>query len=296
MVRISKDLRAFLDKKVVEYNRPAFIVNDPVSIPHEYTRRQDIEIAGFFAAIFAWGNRTTIIRKTRELMQLMDGAPYEFVLHHTDDDLKRLLGFRHRTFNATDLLYFMAFFRHHYRQYASLEDAFLRPWEKAGDMAISIASPAGVAGGFAGAGVTRAQAEGWRAERALSAFYDYFFSLDGALAGGPPVLVPPRTRKHIASPEKHSSCKRINMYLRWMVRRDNNGVDFGIWRRIPMAQLICPLDLHVARVAKKLGLLNRKLSDWQAATELTEQLLLLDPADPVKYDFALFGLGVMEKF
>lgn len=319
--KVSPDLRAFLDKKVAEFNRPAFIVADPVSIPHEYTRQQDIEIAGFFAAVFAWGNRTTIIKKTQELMQLMDRAPYEFVLHHTDNDLKKLLGFRHRTFNATDLLYFVAFFQHHYRQYASLEDAFLRPWEVAGAPAGAGAATAGVttaarvvaatagvaAAGAAGAGAIAAAAgvttaarvaakDGWQAERALSAFYHYFFSLDGALAGGQPVLVPPRTRKHIASPEKHSSCKRINMFLRWMVRKDHNGVDFGLWRRIPMAQLICPLDLHVARVAKKLGLLNRKLSTWQAALELTEQLLLLDPADPVKYDFALFGLGVMEKF
>ena len=281
-VKVSSDLRIFLDKKVAEFNKPAFIVNDPVSIPHEYSQLQDIEIAGFFAAIFAWGNRTTIIKKTQELMQLMDRSPYQFVLHHTDNDLKRLLGFKHRTFNATDLLYFVAFFQHHYRQYGSLEDAFLRPWEKAGDTAGRVAFSCGAASGPGEAGK-----DGWQAERALSAFYHYFFSLDET---------PPRTRKHIASPEKHSSCKRINMFLRWMVRRDQNGVDFGIWRRIPMAALVCPLDLHVARVAKKLGLLHRKLSDWQAAQELTGQLLLLDPADPVKYDFALFGLGVMEKF
>lgn len=288
--QVSSELRAFLDKKVAEFNRPAFIVHDPVSVPHEYTRLQDIEIAGFFAAIFAWGNRTTIIKKTRELMQLMDGAPYAFVLGHAESDLKRLLDFRHRTFNATDLLYFIAFFRHHYSHYDSLEDAFLRPWEVGGR---------GTAGGARGAAAGK---DGWRAERALSAFYHYFFSADETfapdpvVAGGPAVLVPPRTRKHIASPERHSSCKRINMFLRWMVRKDSNGVDFGFWRRIPMAGLICPLDLHVTRVAKKLGLLNRKLSDWQAALELTDQLLLLDPADPVKYDFALFGLGVVEKF
>lgn len=259
--KVSTDLRVFLNKKVEEYNRPAFILNDPISIPHQYHQLQDIEIAGFFTAIFSWGNRTTIIKKTQELMRLMDGAPYQFVLEHTDSDLKRLLDFRHRTFNATDLLYFIEFFRHHYSHSDTLEDAFLRPWEGKG--------------------------EGWQAERALAAFYHYFFSLDET---------PPRTRKHIASPEKHSSCKRINMFLRWMVRADDRGVDFGLWRRIPMAQLICPLDLHVARVAKKFGLLHRKLSDWQAAVELTEQLSLLDPADPTKYDFALFGLGVMEKF
>jgi uncharacterized protein (TIGR02757 family) len=257
------DLRAFLDKKVAEYNRPSFITDDPIRVPHEYILKQDIEIAAFFTAIFSWGNRTTIIRKSEELMQLMDRSPYQFVLHHTDTDLKKLLGFKHRTFNPTDLLYFIAFFHHHYTHYDSLEDAFLRPWEE------------------------RSPANGWEAERALSAFYHYFFSLDEA---------PPRTRKHIASPEKNSSCKRINMFLRWMVRKDNNGVDFGLWQRIGPEKLICPLDLHVARVAKKFKLLTRPSSDWLAAIELTENLLALDPADPTKYDFALFGLGAIEKF
>lgn len=300
--KIPADLQAFLDKKVVEYNRPSFIIDDPVSIPHRFSRRQDIEIAGFFTAIFSWGNRTTIIKKTKELMRLMDNAPFDFVLQHQETDLKRMLDFRHRTFNATDLLYFIAFLRHHYSHYDSLEDAFLRPWETAGD------------GSDPRSGTVAA--DGWQAERALSAFYHYFFSLDRPFAedqeekigprrkpandwpsaGRSPILVPPRTRKHIASPEKHSSCKRINMFLRWMVRNDGNGVDFGLWRRIPMAQLICPLDLHVARVAKKLGVLHRKQSDWTAALELTQQLALLDPDDPTKYDFALFGLGVMEKF
>ena len=259
-----RDLRTFLDKKVAEYNQPSFIANDPVSIPHQYSKRQDIEIAGFFTAIFSWGNRTTIIRKAQELMELMHREPHQFILQHTDNDLKRLLDFRHRTFNATDLLYFIAFFRHHYSHHDSLEDAFLRPWEE------------------------RAPGrEGWDAERALSAFYHYFFSLDET---------PPRTRKHIASPEKNSSCKRINMFLRWMVRQDANGVDFGLWRRIPPRRLICPLDLHVARVAKRFGLLTRVPTDWPAAVELTGRLLTLDANDPVKYDFALFGLGVMEKF
>ena len=252
-----QELRTFLDRKAAEYNRPSFITDDPVSIPHRFTQKQDIEIAGFFAAIFSWGNRKTIIRKSQELMQLMDQAPWQFVRQHTDNDLKRLLDFKHRTFNATDLLYFIAFFQHHYARYDSLEDAFLLP-----------TAP-------------------YEAAPALSAFQHYFFSLED---------VPPRTHKHIASPEKNSSCKRINMFLRWMVRKDDQGVDFGLWSRIPASRLICPLDVHVARVAKRFGLLTRERSDWQAAVELTENLSLLDKEDPAKYDFALFGLGVMENF
>jgi len=252
------ELQAFLDKKVAEYNRPAFIADDPISIPHAFTRRQDIEIAGFFAAIFAWGNRRTIIQKSRQLMELMDLAPYQFVTQHAESDLRRLLGFKHRTFNDTDLLYFVSFLRHHYGRHESLEEAFLLR-----------------------------RADEWTAEDALSDFYHYFFSLDD---------VPPRTRKHIATPARRSGCKRINMFLRWMVRRDDNGVDFGIWRKIPVSRLVCPVDLHVARVANRFGLLDKAGSDWSSALQLTKQLLNFDRNDPVKYDFALFGLGVMEKF
>ena len=250
-------LQRFLDRKVVEYDRPSFIADDPISIPHSFVARQDIEIAGFFAAVFSWGNRTTIIRKSTELMQLMDNAPHHFILRHTDRQVRKMLAFKHRTFNPTDLLYFIEFFRHHYRRYDSLEDAFL-------------------------------PADGdWEAGAALSAFHHYFFSLED---------VPPRTRKHIATPERNSSCKRLNMFLRWMVRRDPNGVDFGLWQRIPTSRLICPLDLHVARVARRFGLLTRTPTDWTAALELTGRLALLDPLDPVKYDFALFALGALEKF
>jgi uncharacterized protein (TIGR02757 family) len=261
-------LREFLDRKVEEYNRPSFIAADPISIPHQYTKKQDIEIAGFFTAIFSWGNRTTIIRKSKELMDLMDRAPHQFILQHTEDDLRKFLSFKHRTFNATDLYYFIAFFKYHYSQHASLEDAFLLPWEKAGSSL---------------------------REGSLSAFYHYFFSLEDGFAPATP-LAPRRTHKHIASPEKNSSCKRLNMFLRWMVRKDDKGVDFGIWDRIRAGSLVCPLDVHVARVARRLGLLTRTQSDWQAAMELTDYLLLLDREDPVKYDFALFGLGVMEQF
>jgi len=251
MTSTQQDIRTFLDRKVDEYNRPSFIADDPISIPRGFTRQQDIEISGFFAAIFSWGNRTTIIKKTKQLMQLMDNAPHQFVLQHEEKDLVKMLDFRHRTFNATDLLYFIAFFRHHYTHHSSLEDAFLHTPDH------------------------------------LSGFYHYFFSLDSA---------PPRTYKHIATPEKNSSCKRLNMFLRWMVRSDDRGVDFGIWKKIPPSRLICPLDVHVARVARRFGLMTRTQTDWQAALELTDYLITLDAADPVKYDFALFGLGVMEKF
>jgi uncharacterized protein (TIGR02757 family) len=256
-------LKEFLDRKVGEYNRPSFISNDPISIPHRFSEKQDIEIAGLFAAIFSWGNRTTIIQKTNELMQRMDNSPYEFCLNHGATDLKRLTTFRHRTFNATDLLYFVEFLRYHYRKHASLEDAFLQ----------KISSAPSFGGGMAGA--------------ALDAFYNYFFSLEDS---------PPRTRKHIASPQKKSSCKRLNMFLRWMVRHDDKAVDFGIWKKISPSQLICPIDLHVARVAKKFGLVTRKQTDWLAALELTDHLRKLDKDDPVKYDFALFGLGVIEHY
>jgi len=282
----AEELRVFLDRKVAEYNQPSFVPDDPVSIPQRYSQKQDIEIAGFFAAIFSWGNRKTIIQKSQQLMQLMDDAPYQFVRQHTDNDLKRLLGFKHRTFNPTDLLYFIVFFRWHYSKYGSLEDAFLLPWERHGGAAV------GTAGASAAGETAAASTTSYDAKSALSAFHHYFFSLeeDGER------IAPPRTKKHISTPEKNSSCKRINMFLRWMVRKDGNGVDFGIWQRIPMSHLICPLDLHVARVARRLGLLTRESSDWQAAVQLTQGLSLLDKDDPVKYDFALFGLGVMENF
>ena len=251
MTKTQTDIGAFLDRKVDEYNRPSFIPNDPISIPHTFSKPQDIEIAGFFAAIFSWGNRTTIINKTRQLMQSMDNAPHQFILQHEEKDRKGLLDFRHRTFNATDLLYFIEFFRYHYSRHDSLEDAFLRSPDH------------------------------------LSGFYHYFFSLEDA---------PPRTYKHIASPEKNSSCKRLNMFLRWMVRHDDRGVDFGLWKRIPASRLVCPLDVHVARVARRFGLMTRTQTDWQSALELTDYLITLDPDYPVKYDFALFGLGVIEKF
>lgn len=253
------ELNELLDRKVDLYDQPSFIKNDPISIPHLFTKKQDIEIAGFFAAVFSWGNRTTIINKSKELIQLMDNSPHEFCLHHKDNDLKKMLAFRHRTFNATDLLYFISFFKMHYQKHSSLEPAFAE-WMNKNDLTV---------------------------ENGLNGFYHYFFALPD---------FPGRTLKHIASPQKNSSCKRLNMFLRWMVRLDDKGVDFGIWKNISPAQLICPLDVHVARIATRLGILKRKQTDWQAALELTDFLRNLDPADPVKYDFALFGMGVTELY
>lgn len=258
--KIRTDLKNFLDQKVIQFNKPFFITDDPVCIPHLFTKKQDIEIAGFFAAIFAWGVRKTIINKCKLLLQLMDNSPYDFCINHGDEDLKRLEKFCHRTFNDTDILYFVSFFKFHYSKYKTLEAAFFNKETLHQENVV---------------------------EAALNYFYNYFFSIE---------YVPSRTKKHIASPAKNSSCKRLNMYLRWMVRNDDKGVDFGIWKKISPSELICPVDVHVARVARHFNLLKRKQVDWEAAVSLTEELRKFDKKDPVKYDFALFGLGVLEKY
>ncbi|MBB1643612.1 TIGR02757 family protein [Sphingobacterium sp. UME9] len=250
------DLKDFLDKKVDEYNQPGFIPNDPISIPHQFSAKQDIEIMGFLASIMAWGQRKTIINKCNELVARMDGSPYDYMINHQEQDLKTLLGFKHRTFNDTDILYFVSFFKHHYQHFESLEDAFLVGQENREEVDL---------------------------EMALNAFKTYFFSLPD---------YPVRTRKHISSPAQKSTVKRINMFLRWMVRKDTKGVDFGLWHRLSPKDLICPCDVHVERVARKFGLITLDKVNWKTAQELTANLRLLDPLDPVKYDFALFGLGV----
>lgn len=254
----SQQLKEFLDAKAAYYDQPAFVPGDPVSIPHRYTQLQDIEIAGLFAAILAWGNRTTIINKCTELMALFDNAPYDFVRNHQARDRMRLMGFRHRTFNGLDLLYFVEFLQHYYTNITSLEFAF--------------------------SGHITPEDEDVR--KALTGFHKMFFSLEH----------PERTRKHVSTPDRNSACKRLNMFLRWMVRDSKNGVDFGLWSHISPSQLICPVDVHVSRVAARLGLIPKAEANWKTAVELTEQLRLLDPKDPVKYDFALFGLGVIEKY
>ena len=250
-----ESLKKLLDDRVGFYNRPAFIHNDPIAIPHLFNKQQDIEIAGLFAAIFAWGNRTTIINKSKDLLARMDHVPHDFILHHQESDLKKLLHFKHRTFNDTDLLYFIEFLRYHYSKYDSLESAFVQ-WMHPNDKNI---------------------------RSALSGFHQYFFSLEDA---------PYRTRKHIASPDNNATCKRLNMFLRWMVRNNKTGVDFGIWKFIKPSQLIIPIDVHVARIARSWGLLDRSQNDWKSAIELTEKLKEFNPKDPVLYDFALFGTGV----
>lgn len=273
--------------KTAQYNRPDFISNDPICIPHEYSKKQDIEIAAFFAAILAWGQRKTIINKCRELLKRMDNDPYQFMLHHSEEDLKGLLGFKHRTYNDTDLLYFVAFFQQHYQTNDSLEAAFLSPGDQlqsvyldpdAETQEIITASPACMTGNIAIAVPL--------IERSLNHFRSYFFSLPD---------FPRRTIKHISSPLQKSTCKRLNMFLRWMVRKDDAGVDFGIWNQLKTADLICPCDVHVDRVARRLGLIERKQTDWRTAIELTKELRKFDSNDPVKYDFALFGMGVEEK-
>lgn len=255
----SNELKSFLDRKAEEFNKPNFIKNDPICIPHQFSKKQDIEIAGFFASILAWGQRKTIINKCNELMQIMDNSPHEFIITHQDSDLKKFLHFKHRTFNATDTLYFIEKLKHHYKQFDSLEMAFMNATDS----------------------------NNFDMKSALIHFRDYFFDLPD---------FPHRTKKHISTPANKSACKRLNMFLRWMVRNDNKGVDFGIWKNIPTTALICPCDVHVDRIARKLGLITRKQTDWQTAEELTQNLQKFDPKDPVKYDFALFGLGVIEKF
>ena len=251
-------LRAFLDEQVVAYQTPAFIPDDPVSIPHQFDDPADVEITAFWIAMLAWGQRKTILNKAAELIELMEGEPARFVRTHTPAERERFAAFKHRTFQATDTYYFLEFLQYHYRRHESLETAFT-----------------------AGMHPTDATVEA-----GLRHFHTYFFSLPDA---------PQRTRKHVATPARKSSCKRLNMFLRWMVRDAAAGVDFGLWKTIRPDQLVMPLDVHVDRMARRLGLLERKQTDWRAALELTANLRRFDPEDPVKYDFALFGMGVLEK-
>lgn len=250
------ELKEFLDQRVDIYNRPSFIGLDPISIPHRFTAREDIEIAGFLAATVAWGNRVAILRSADRMMALMGNTPYDFVINHHDGDLKGIDGCIHRTFNAEDLIYFIEALKHIYLEKGGMEEIFAR--YQTGDSL----------------------------QPAIHEFGKIFFELPHNA----------RTRRHISDPYKGSAAKRINMFLRWMVRSDDRGVDFGLWRSISPSVLSCPLDVHSGNVARKLGLLTRKQSDAKSVAELDAALREMDQADPVRYDFALFGLGAIEKF
>lgn len=254
---MNTQVKDILEEAYQKHHNADFIKDDPLQIPHMFSKQQDIEIMAFFASILAWGQRKTIINNCKKLVNLFDNTPYDFILNHKEKDLKRFLDFKHRTFNATDLLYFIAFFKQHYQKNESLESAFTNSLDEDDE----------------------------NVENALIGFHNYFTSLE---------YFPVRTRKHIASPERKSACKRINMFLRWMVRKDDKNIDFGIWKNIKPSQLLCPLDVHVERQARKLNLITRKQRDFKTVVELTNNLKQFDPTDPVKYDFALFGMGIEE--
>lgn len=249
-------LKEFLEEKVILYNNSNFIESDPIQIPHLFTLKEDIEIAGFLVATIAWGNRKSIIKNSHQLMKRMGNSPYDFVMNYSDNDSELLSGFVHRTFNSDDLSYFIKSLQNIYTNHGGLENIFT---SNKGEASLQLA---------------------------IHELKQVFFEL--------PHL--PRTQKHVSDPMKNSAAKRINMFLRWMVRNDNAGVDFGIWKDIPPALLSCPLDVHSGNVARKLDLLNRKQNDAKALKELDTSLRVLDSQDPVKYDFALFGLGVFEGF
>jgi uncharacterized protein (TIGR02757 family) len=252
----ANDLKAFLDEKVTLYNKPDFIESDPIQIPHLFACKEDIEIAGFLAATIAWGNRKMIISNAKKMMELMGNSPHDFIMSYEEHQLERFATFVHRTFNGTDFTSFIKSLRHVYSNHGGLEAVF----------------------------TTHAEAE--NIQSAISEFKKTFFSIEHQT----------RTQKHVSDPMSGSAAKRINMFLRWMVRNDNAGVDFGIWKSISPACLSCPLDVHSGNVARKLGILSRKQNDAKAVIELDTQLRLMDNQDPVKYDFALFGLGAFEKF
>ncbi len=253
-----EELKDFLEEKVLLYNNKRFIETDPVSIPHQFSKKEDIEIAGFLSATIAWGQRKTILRNARQLMKWMDDDPYNFILSFTEEDLKPFRNFVHRTFHADDCIFFLRSLKNIYEKKGGLSNLFAMKELNGND----------------------------QVKNSIVNVRNVFFEL--------PHLK--RNEKHFSDPSSGSAAKRLNMFLRWMVRKDHSGVDFGIWKDISPAYLICPLDVHSGRVARKLGLLKRKQNDWRTAIELTGNLKKMDPNDPVKYDFALFGLGVFEKF
>jgi uncharacterized protein (TIGR02757 family) len=250
------ELQSFLDEKVELYNNPKFIESDPIQIPHRFSLKEDIEIAGFLTATIAWGNRKMIITNSKKMMDLLGNSPFDFVMNHNDYHLEQLENFVHRTFNGTDMITFIKGLQHIYKNHNGLESVFTENQETNS------------------------------VQKSISEFKKLFFEIEHQN----------RTQKHISDPLNNSAAKRINMFLRWMIRNDNKGVDFGIWKNIPASSLSCPLDVHSGNVARKLGLLTRKQNDSKALFELDTNLRKLDAIDPVKYDFALFGLGVFERF
>lgn len=252
---ILPEIKDFLEEKVIQYNRPEFVETDPIYVPHQFSFKEDIEIAGFLAATLAWGKRPMIIKNALKLISLMGHAPHDFIMNHSKVHLKKLDGFVHRTFNSMDAKYFFKALKNIYTEHDGLEGVFSK------HVADASVIPA------------------------IEYFHKIFFSLPH----------PARTVKHVADPGRGSAAKRINMFLRWMIRNDNRGVDFGLWKAIHPRVLSCPLDVHSGTVARKLGLLRRKQNDIRAVYELDQSLRSMDAEDPVKYDFALFGLGVFEK-
>lgn len=252
-----EELKVFLDEKAGQYNSAAFIEQDPIQVPHLFHLEADIEISAFLTASIAWGQRPTIIKNAKRLVTGMPGGPYEYLMDANDAELTRYRSFVHRTFNGTDCIYFLKALQNLYRNHGGLRKIFEEGYTRYGDLA-----------------------------GALIRFREIFFQHEA----------PGRTVKHVADVGNNASGKRLNMFLRWMVRRDNRGVDFGLWQEIPMHALYIPLDVHTGSVARKLGLLGRQQNDWKAVSELTSRLRQLDAEDPVRYDYALFGLGAFEGF
>ena len=252
----NSELKAFLDEKASLYNSPGFIETDPIQVPHQFETPEDIEISAFLTATLAWGQKTTIIANARKLISWMPGGPYEFLMG-TDDNLARFLPFVHRTFNGLDCIYFLKALKYIYQFHGGLKGLFEQNYAIHGDLF-----------------------------QAMVSFRKTFFQVED----------PGRTSKHLANLNNGSSGKRLNMFLRWMIRKDEAGVDFGLWTSIPMHALYLPLDVHTGNVARKLGLLERRQNDWKAVVEVTQRLQEFDSDDPVRYDYALFGLGSFEKF
>jgi len=253
-----KEVKELLDEKYFQFNNTSFIETDPISIPHQFSKKEDIEIAGLLVATIAWGQRTSIINNGNKLMRLMNDEPYEFIMNFSKRDSIRFENFVHRTFNSVDCVFFLNSLKNIYAKNGGLENAFSGKISK----------------------------DEKDVKNAITNFRELFLSIPH----------PSRSDKHISNPSAKSSAKRLCMFLRWMVRKDKHGVDFGIWKSIHSSQLCLPLDLHTGNVSRKLGLLKRTQNDWQAVEEITTLLRGFDKKDPIKYDFSLFGLGAFEGF